>query len=125
MTRVLVAEDDPDTATLITSVLNERLGISGEHVSNGALVLQGQPPDLLILDVALPGLNGVDVFDVLRGDPRWAEIPVLFLTVTPHRAARTVAAARGKREIMQKPFDVDALVAKVSELLGTREQATA
>jgi DNA-binding response OmpR family regulator len=120
VTRVLVAEDDPDTARLITSVLQERLGIGSEHVSNGALVLHDRPPDLLILDVALPGLNGIDVFDVLRGDARWANVPVLFLTVTPQRAARTIAAG-GKREIMQKPFDVDALVAKVSELLSRSE----
>jgi DNA-binding response OmpR family regulator len=120
VTRVLVAEDDPDTGGLIASVLAERLGVSTELVSNGALVLPGQtrePPDLLILDVELPGLNGIDVFDVLRADPRWATVPVLFLTVTPQRAARTVAA-KGRREIMQKPFDVDALVAKVAELLS-------
>jgi DNA-binding response OmpR family regulator len=120
VTRVLIAEDDPDTATLIASVVQDRLGVSTELVSNGALVLPGQtgePPDLLILDVELPGLNGIDVFDVLRADPRWATVPVLFLTATPQRAARTVAA-KGRREIMQKPFDVDALAAKVSELLS-------
>lgn len=122
MTRVLIAEDDPDMAALIRSILQDWLGISSEHVANGALVLQGQgdPPDLLILDVALPGLNGIDVFDLLRGDARWANVPVLFLTAMPQRAARTVSA-KGTHEIIGKPFDVDALVAKVSELLARVE----
>jgi two-component system, sensor histidine kinase and response regulator len=122
VTRVLVAEDDPDMAALIGSILQDRLGINSEHVANGALVLQGQadPPDLLILDVALPGLNGIDVFDVLRGDARWANVPVLFLTAMPQRAERTISA-KGAREIIGKPFDVDALVAKVAELLSRVE----
>jgi DNA-binding response OmpR family regulator len=118
--RVLVAEDDPDTGALITSVLEDRLAFSAEQVANGALVLDqhpASPPDLLILDVALPGLSGVDVFDVVRGDARWANVPILFLTAAPDRAERALAL-RGINAVMRKPFDVDALVAKVGELLS-------
>src|SRR2546423_13186194 len=68
--RVLVAEDDPDTAAVIKATLEERLAITVDHVTNGALVLDHistTHPDLLILDVSMPGLNGIDVFDLIRG----------------------------------------------------------
>src|SRR5207244_12811888 len=71
--RVLIVEDDPDTAALLAKVLEERLVVTTEHVANGALVIDAvaaAPPDLLILDVWLPGMNGLDVFDLLRGDAR-------------------------------------------------------
>src|SRR5256885_3492450 len=63
--RVLVADDDSDMATLIKTILEERLSVTVDHVPNGALVLDqisATPPDLVILDVSMPGLNGIDVF---------------------------------------------------------------
>ena len=73
MTRVVIAEDDPDTAAAIRLTLEERLSVTTAVVTNGALVLDeltATRPDLLILDVSLPGLNGVDVFDLIRGNAR-------------------------------------------------------
>lgn len=125
MTRVLVVEDDPDTGAVITSVLEDRLGVTTEHIANGALVLDQSgwsPPDLLILDVRLPGLSGVDVFDVIRGDPRWANVPVLFLTAAPDRVADAIAPV-GTYELMRKPFEVDELVATVADLLSRAKAA--
>src|SRR5438034_3740612 len=68
--RVLVADDDSDISALIKAMLEERLPVTVDHVTNGALVLDqitATRPDLLILDVSMPGLNGIDVFDLLRG----------------------------------------------------------
>src|ERR1700737_1014448 len=87
--RVLVAEDDPDTAAAIKATLQERLQIVVDHVTNGALVLDqitANHPDVLILDVSMPGLNGIDVFDLLRGSSSFVDVPVLFLTAVPDRA---------------------------------------
>ena len=120
MKRVLLAEDDPDTATAITATLQERLPITVDHVTNGALVLDqiiSSHPDLVILDVSMPGLSGIDVFDLLRGSASLGDVPVLFLTAKPDRAEQAVAGY-GISEVMAKPFDCDALVRRVDDLLA-------
>ena len=120
MKRVLVAEDDADTAAAIKLTLEERLQITVDHVTNGALVLDqitATHPDLLILDVSMPGLNGIDVFDLLRGSAPSVDVPVLFLTATPDRAEQAFAQF-GISDVMAKPFDGDALARRVDVLLG-------
>ena len=120
MKRVLVAEDDADTAAAIKLTLEERLQITVDHVTNGALVLDqitATHPDLLILDVSMPGLNGIDVFDLLRGSAPSVDVPVLFLTATPDRAEQAFARF-GISDVMAKPFDGDALARRVDVLLA-------
>ena len=121
MKRVLVAEDDPDIGDALRQALTDKLDVELDVVANGALVMDfvaARRPDLLILDVALPGLNGLDVFDLLRGDPRLQGLPVLFLTGLPERA-ETASAATGVHEVIAKPFDVDDLIARAKRLMET------
>jgi DNA-binding response OmpR family regulator len=123
--RVLIAEDDADTAAAIKATLEERLPIYAEHVTNGALVLDhlnAMDPDLLILDVSMPGLNGIDVFDLVRGSARSGHVPVLFLTAAPDRAHETVERF-GIRDVMAKPFDAETLTRRVGDLLARAEKA--
>lgn len=125
MRHVLLAEDEPDTAALIKATLEECLPITVDHVTNGALVLDHVAvtrPELLILDVSMPGLNGIDVFDLLRGSPGWADVPVLFLTATPDKAERAFAPG-GIHDVMAKPFDTEQLVLRVSGLLARAVRA--
>lgn len=120
MKRVLVAEDEPDIAEALRQALTERLDVEVEIVANGALVMDSvaaRRPDLLVLDIALPGLNGLDVFDLLRGDPRLQGVPVLFLTGLPERA-ETARAATGVHEVLAKPFDIDDLVEHAERLMS-------
>jgi putative two-component system response regulator len=119
--RVLVAEDEPDIADALRQALTERLDVETDVVPNGALVMDAvtaRRPDLFILDVALPGLNGLDVFDLLRSDPRLQGVPVLFLTGLPERA-ETASAATGVHEVIAKPFDVNDLIARAKRLMET------
>ena len=119
MKRVLVAEDDPDIGDALRQALTDRLDVELDVVANGALVMDfvaARRPDLLILDVALPGLNGLDVFDLVRGDPRLQGLPVLFLTGLPERA-ETANAATGVHEVLAKPFDVNDLIARAERLM--------
>jgi DNA-binding response OmpR family regulator len=118
--RVLVADDDPDTAAAIKATLEERLTVTVDHVTNGALVLDqitANHPDLLILDVSMPGLNGIDVFDLLRGNAAAVDVPVLFLTAMPDRAERAFARF-GISDVMAKPFEGGALARRVEDLLA-------
>ena len=118
---VLIAEDDPDIAGMVRDTLAERLGVAAETVANGALVLaavQRLRPAVLLLDVELPGLNGVDVFEMLSWEPGSAT-RVLFVTGRPDLAGRALGGA----EVMTKPFDLDVLVARVAELIGAEAPA--
>jgi DNA-binding response OmpR family regulator len=124
---VLIAEDDPAVAELITEAVCDNLYIACHVVPNGALVpdaVAARRPDLLILDVSLPGLSGLDVFDLVRSDRRYEGVPVLFITGAPERAA-TAYSATGTHRVMAKPFDVDELVAVVDEMVDGKLKAPA
>jgi DNA-binding response OmpR family regulator len=121
--RAVIAEDDPDVAELLRVVLAEGLHVEADIVANGALVMDSitaRRPDLLILDVELPGLNGLDVFDLLRSDPHWQGVPVLFLTALPELAA-TANAPTGVHEVLAKPFDIDDLIARAERLIDLKK----
>jgi len=127
MRSVLIAEDDPAIALLLQEAIGERLGVATQVVPNGALVpdaLGAERPDLLVLDLSLPGLSGLDVFDLVRNDPVWKGIPILFLTADPERA-ETANAATGQHRVMGKPFEVDELVATIAALVGPGAEAAA
>ena len=127
MKYVLIAEDDPAIADLITEAVCDNLYIACHVVPNGALVpdaIAGRRPDLVILDVALPGLSGLDVFDLVRSDPRYEGVPILFLTATPEKA-ETAYATTGRKRVMGKPFDVDELIAAVDEMVDGKLSAPA
>jgi len=120
MKRVLVADDDADMAAMIKAMLEGRLPVTVDHVTNGALVfdqISATRPDLVILDVSMPGLNGLDVFDLLRGSASFKDVRVLFLTAMPDRAEHALARL-GIGDVMAKPFDSDALVQRVDTLLA-------
>ena len=127
MRHVLIAEDDPDIAELLRLALSDRLEVATQTVPNGALVIDAlivQRPDLLILDIELPGLNGLDVFDLVRNEGHWEGVPILFLTALPERA-RTAHAPTGVHEILAKPFDIDDLCARAERLMGKKADVAA
>lgn len=119
--RVLIADDEPEISGMIRDALAERLGIAADVISNGALVMaavQSQRPDVLLLDVDLPGLNGVDVFEMLSWEPG-SPTRILFVTGRHDLAGH----APGGAEVITKPFDLDVLVARVAELCGAEAPA--
>ena len=128
MTYVLIAEDDADVAELLRQVLSEHLDVATENVANGALVMDSlvaRRPDLLILDIEMPGLSGLDVFDLMRNDRHWQGVPILFLTALPEKAS-TANAPAGIHEILAKPFDINRLLAMAERLMaGKRPEVAA
>ena len=122
---IVIAEDDEDVARLLAEALTTEVGADPVLVTNGALVIDAvvaSAARLLLLDVQMPGASGIDVYDVVRGHPSLAEIPVLFVTADPAIALETLPG-RAPRAVIGKPFDVEALLAKVRELLGDPVQA--
>ena len=127
MKYVLIAEDDADLAEVLAEAIGERICLATHVVANGALVpdaIAASRPDLLILDVSLPGLSGLDVFDLVRNDPHYLGVPVLFLTGSPEKAAESALSATGEQRVMAKPFDLDELIHVVDSMVDGSKSAT-
>jgi two-component system alkaline phosphatase synthesis response regulator PhoP len=117
--RVLVVEDDPDIAALLAHSLR-KAGFTAETHHTGADVLarvRRTPPDLLLLDVMLPGLDGREVCRALRGDPQTAGIPIIMVTARAEEGDRIAGLELGADDYITKPFSPNEVVARVRALL--------
>ena len=115
---IVVIEDNEPIARLIREVLNEVPGYGAVALADGALapkLIAAVRADLVILDIDLPGLSGLELYDRLRDRPETAEIPVLFMSAAAHREE---LARRGIYVYLHKPFDLDDLLARVERLLA-------
>ncbi|TNF20712.1 MAG: response regulator [Rhodobacteraceae bacterium] len=119
--RVLVIEDEPN----ITEAINFFLSRDGWEVfthSNGHDALQAvarRAPDLLILDVMLPGKSGYEILRELRDTADWKHLPVLMLTARGQARDREMARAAGASRFMTKPFSNAEILEAVRELVDS------
>jgi DNA-binding response OmpR family regulator len=115
---VLVVEDDKPIGELLADVINDQAGYRAIHVTRPTEALHAMEqikPDLLVLDVGLPGMSGLELYDRLHLDERLRSVPVMFETaVSTENGAEF--RKRGIRKVLQKPFDIDELIADVKEL---------
>jgi DNA-binding response OmpR family regulator len=116
--RILVADDDP----IILRLLEVNLGLEGFAVETA---LRGEDavvrarethPDLIILDVMMPGMTGHDVAGQLKGDPATADIPIVFLSARTQEEDRARGRELGVAAYITKPFDPGELVDIVRRL---------
>jgi DNA-binding response OmpR family regulator len=127
VSRVLVVEDDRDIAELISHYL-QKAGHIVETVASGSAVLtrvRSRSPDAIVLDLMLPGMDGLLVCQALRGDPTTAAIPVIMLTARGDEADRIKGLELGADDYVTKPFSPKELTARVGALLRrTHRQST-
>jgi DNA-binding response OmpR family regulator len=119
MARILVVEDDLDIAELIAHYLTGA-GHLVERLTSGRDVLpwlRREAADLLILDIMLPGLDGLRVCEAVRSDPSTAGIPVIMLTARGEEADRISGLELGADDYVTKPFSPKELTARVAALL--------
>ena len=117
--RILIVEDDHDIAALIAHYL-EKAGYGAEVVADGGRALTAAretPPGLVILDLMLPGLNGLQICKALRADSRTAALPVIMLTARGEESERILGLDSGADDYIVKPFSPNELVARVRALL--------
>ena len=119
---VLVADDDPDILALITFRL-ERAGYDVVGANDGEQALQlalAQPPDLLVLDVMMPKLDGYEVTTRLRQNERTRRVPIILLTARVQEADIARGFEVGADDYVKKPFSPQELGARVQAILGRR-----
>jgi len=119
MARILVVEDDPDIASLLAHYL-QRAGFEADMVSSGVDVLprmKKAPPDLLLLDLMLPGLDGLEVCRAVRSDGHTASIPIIMVTAKGEESDRIVGLELGADDYITKPFSPNEVIARIRALL--------
>jgi DNA-binding response OmpR family regulator len=116
--QILIVEDDYFISDLLVDDLTER-GYAVQVATNARMLgrlMETYPPDLILLDIMLPGMDGGEIGHLLRVNPATATIPVLVVSAD-RRAAQKAASFRAEGYVA-KPFDLDSLAAQIAELLA-------
>jgi DNA-binding response OmpR family regulator len=119
MAQILVVEDDADIAALIAHYL-EKAGHRVDALASGTDVLprlRKVPADLVILDLMLPGVDGLVVCQAMRADPATAQVPIIMLTARGDEVDRISGLELGADDYVTKPFSPRELSARVTALL--------
>jgi two-component system phosphate regulon response regulator PhoB len=119
MERVLIVDDDPDIVRLVSYNLLQS-GFDAVHANTGreALeIVQKQPPDLVILDLMLPDVDGIEVCRNLRTHDVSANIPIVMLTARSEEIDRVVGFELGADDYVMKPFSPRELILRVKSIL--------
>jgi len=126
--RALVVEDDPDIGQLLTHYL-QKAGFEPVLITAGRDVLsraKEDPVDVILLDLMLPGMDGLQVCRALRADPGTAQVPIIMLTAKGEESDRIVGLELGADDYITKPFSPNEVIARVRALLRrTQRPATA
>jgi DNA-binding response OmpR family regulator len=115
---VVIGEDDEPIALLLRDAISDEPGYQAVVVSDGALVLETVRQvhaDLLILDIMMPGLNGLEVYDRVREDSGIRDMPVLFVSANLPQYEREFKS-RKITTVLTKPFDLNDLLDRVRTL---------
>jgi DNA-binding response OmpR family regulator len=124
-TRVLVVEDEQDIAGLIKHALEREGAMEVETAVSGDTALKAvneDLPDLIVLDLNLPVLSGVEVCRILRARPETAKVPIIMLTARSTESDRITGLDVGADDYITKPFSLRELAARVRAVLRRRSE---
>ena len=119
MPTILVIEDDEQSRFILTVMLKNQ-GFQVLQACDGYAGLEAArqaQPDLILLDILLPGLDGYAVAHALRDDPKFANTPILAETSLPMMGNRDRALAAGCTDYIEKPIDEEILITKIKQYL--------
>ena len=117
--RVLVVDDDPEIVTCLATLL-ELEGIESQGATSAAAalgILQHALPNLVLLDIAMPDRDGLDLCRALKKDPRTRDVPVFVVSARPGKDVVDRALAAGAEEFIRKPFENTELIARIRDRL--------
>jgi two-component system sensor histidine kinase/response regulator len=120
MRDILIVDDAPNNLRLLAAILNQfgyevRSSISGKMA---LIAAQNSPPDLILLDINMPDMDGYEVCKQLRDKPETAGIPVIFLTAYSQTKDKVRAFKLGAQDYITKPFQADEVIARIENQLA-------
>ncbi|MBK8188233.1 MAG: twitching motility response regulator PilH [Cellvibrio sp.] len=119
MARVLIIDDSPTETYKLTSML-EKSGhavITADNAESGIALAKKELPDLVLMDVVMPGLNGFQATRQLTKTPETAHIPVIMVTTKDQQTDRVWGMRQGAKAYLSKPIDPALLMATMAEVL--------
>ena len=124
LTSILIVDDDPNNFDVIETLLDDQ-GYQLHYVSTGEAViaaLDSLAPDLVLLDVMMPGLDGIEVCRRIKASPTWATLPVIMVTALNEKQDLAHCFSAGANDFISKPINRLELIARVRSMLLLREQ---
>ena len=122
--KILIVDDQRDLSHMMAELLTDA-GFDASRADNGREALteiQANPPDLVLLDVNMPELDGFEVAAILKSDPATATIPIIMLSANEGRGARLIGLESGAEDFLAKPVDTAELLVKIRNLLLLRQR---
>ena len=116
LNRITYVEDEPDIREVAQIALESLGGFTVDVCVNGREALRKTPafePDLIILDVMMPGMDGIETFQKLRSNPKLTNTPIIFMTAKAHTEEVERYSALGCAGVITKPFDPITLSDKI------------
>lgn len=118
---LLIVDDDASSRTILKSIFGRRYNIL--EAANGTQALDhihhGVLPDLVILDLNMPDVDGYDVLEEIQNDPSYRHIPFIVITADNASSTRTKALSLGAVEILTKPYHPDSILLRVNNILSS------
>jgi DNA-binding response OmpR family regulator len=124
--RVAVIDDDPDILKVLRVILGAR-GIEVQEALSGLkgfVMVKREPPDVVLLDIMMPDIDGFEVLRKLKLDPETADVPVIFLSAKTGKEHVDRGLSLGAQGYVTKPFDPEQLVDMIEEVAGWRMPET-
>jgi len=110
MTKILIADDQAHIRTLVSTILGDKYQVLQASTGIEALqIVRHDAPDLVIMDILMPGMDGLTACSQIKNDPATAAIPVLVLTIIDHELNRRFAENLGADGYITKPFTAEEL----------------
>jgi len=124
--KILIVDDEPDIAEVVSyNLKKEGFDVSISMDGADALkTIRRNKFDLLILDLMLPSISGIDLCKILRADPQTSSLPIIMLTAKTEEIDRVLGLETGSDDYVTKPFSIRELIARVRALLRRTKEVT-
>jgi putative two-component system response regulator len=117
--RVLVVDDTPENLQFLVALLKDKYAVVAETSGQKAIeIAKNSKPDLILLDIIMPQMDGYEVCRLLKSEPATSSIPVVFVTSKNDAFDDTIGYSVGASEYLTKPIEPDLLIATVEAYLG-------
>ncbi len=124
--KILVVDDRPDNLELLSTILTSQ-GYEVEESDRGKLAIEAAKagsPDIILLDISMPEIDGFEVCQRLRSDPKTKDIPIIFISALKEATNKTQAFAFGGNDYITKPFQIEEVIARVKNQLKIQRLQT-